>query len=58
MDKDKNKGLADSQNGEFILNESGTSVSVDADVEYFEDKNLPGDEDESGNNGKKIVSNE
>ena len=28
MDK-KNKGLADNQDGEFILNESGTSVSTD-----------------------------
>ena len=28
MDKN-NKGLADTNEGEFILNESGTSVSVD-----------------------------
>jgi hypothetical protein len=28
MDK-KNKGLADNQEGEFILNESGTSVNTD-----------------------------
>lgn len=26
---DKNKGLVDNQDGELILNESGTSVSVD-----------------------------
>jgi len=26
---DKNKGLADTQEGDFILNESGTSVSID-----------------------------
>ncbi|MCW3110558.1 MAG: hypothetical protein JWQ09_5064, partial [Segetibacter sp.] len=32
MDKDKNKGLADIQEGEFILNESGTSVSIDVDL--------------------------
>jgi hypothetical protein len=25
----KNKGLADTQEGEFVLNESGTSVSTD-----------------------------
>ena len=29
MDKNKNKGLADTQDGEFILNESGTSVTID-----------------------------
>lgn len=32
MEKDKNKGLADTQEGEFILNESGTSVTIDADL--------------------------
>lgn len=26
----KNKGLADNQDGDFILNESGTSVSIDS----------------------------
>jgi hypothetical protein len=26
---EKNKGLADTQEGEFILNETGTSVSTD-----------------------------
>lgn len=31
MNNDKNKGLADDQTGEFILNESGTSVSIDLD---------------------------
>ena len=35
MDKNKNKGLADNQEGEFILNESGTSVTVDAGVGGF-----------------------
>ena len=35
---DKNKGLADNHDGEFILNESGTSVTIDADAEYPEDK--------------------
>lgn len=29
MEKDK-KGLADTQDGEFILNESGTAVSTDS----------------------------
>lgn len=29
MDKNKNKGLVDAQDGEFILNESGTSVTID-----------------------------
>jgi hypothetical protein len=38
MDKNKNKGLADSQDGEFILNESGTSVTIDADAKYSEDR--------------------
>lgn len=38
MDKDKNKGLADSGDGEFILNESGTSVTIDSDQVYPEDK--------------------
>jgi hypothetical protein len=38
MDKDKNKGLADKQEGEFILNESGTSVTIDAGGEFSEDK--------------------
>lgn len=27
---EKNKGLADAQEGEFILNESGTAVSIDS----------------------------
>ena len=45
MDKDKNKGLADTQEGEFILNESGTSVSIDPESEFPEDENL-------GNNGQ------
>ena len=46
MDKDKNKGLADNQDGEFILNESGTSVSIDADREFPEDKDVTVTEDE------------
>ena len=37
MDK-KNKGLADNQNGDFILNESGTSVNMDEGFSE-EDKN-------------------
>lgn len=36
MDKDKNKGLTDNGEGEFILNESGTSVTIDED--FGEDK--------------------
>ncbi len=46
MDK-KNKGLADNQNGEFILNESGTSVSnpvvvvEEGEIEKF-DEVVPG----------------
>ncbi len=40
MDK-KNKGLADNQNGEFILNESGTSVSnpvvEEGEIEKFDE---------------------
>lgn len=39
MEKQKgNKGLIDDNEGEFILNESGTSVSIDAEGEYSEDK--------------------
>jgi len=33
---DKKKGLADNQDGEFILNESGTSVSTDKVTEEGE----------------------
>ncbi len=47
MDKDKNKGLADDGEGEFILNESGTSVSIDADVDFPEDKTEPDPEEQS-----------
>ena len=38
MDKDKNKGLADNQDGEFILNESGTSVSIDPEIDFEEEQ--------------------
>ena len=38
MNHDKNKGLADNNDGEFILNESGTSVSIDAEGEFTEDQ--------------------
>ncbi len=38
MNKDKNKGLADNNGGKFILNESGTSVTIDAEGEFSEDK--------------------
>ncbi|TDH27954.1 hypothetical protein EXU57_05680 [Segetibacter sp. 3557_3] len=33
---DKKKGLADMQDGEFVLNESGTSVSISAESENVE----------------------
>lgn len=36
MDK-KNKGLADNQEGEFVLNESGTSVTVNPGYDESED---------------------
>ncbi|HEX8677435.1 MAG TPA: hypothetical protein VF700_09460 [Segetibacter sp.] len=38
MDK-KNKGLADNQDGDFVLNESGTSVSnpVEEEIERFDE---------------------
>jgi hypothetical protein len=48
MDKNKNKGLADNQEGEFILNESGTSVSIDPEGEYSEDKYDPNGASENG----------
>lgn len=38
MDKEENKGLADNQDGEFVLNESGTSVTVDSEKTFQEDK--------------------
>lgn len=38
MDKNKNKGLADMGEGEFVLNESGTSVTIDADTNFPEDR--------------------
>ena len=47
MDKDKNKGLADNQDGEFILNESGTSVTIDPDIDFGEDENGTESEDET-----------
>lgn len=55
MDK-KNKGLADNQDGDIILNESGTSVSFGWDAgDKDENKNAPtpqedkeNDENESG----------
>jgi hypothetical protein len=45
MHKDKNKGLADNQDGEFILNESGTSVSIDTEDDFFEERNTNKDND-------------
>lgn len=48
MDKDKNKGLADTQEGEFILNESGTSISIDADLP--EEENQPDDAEQANKN--------
>ncbi|MDQ6815347.1 MAG: hypothetical protein M3040_16550 [Bacteroidota bacterium] len=47
MNKDENKGLADSQEGEFVLNESGTFVSIDADIDFSEDKE-PSTSDDKG----------
>lgn len=47
MDKDKNKGLADNQDGEFILNESGTSVTIDPDIDFTEQENQTASEDET-----------
>jgi len=54
MDNKKNKGLADNQEGEFILNESGTSVSIDPEGEYSEDKYDPdGDSEKNDGNAEK-----
>lgn len=55
MDKDENKGLADNQDGEFILNESGTSVTIDADGVFPEDKEMGDFEDKTD---KSTVPNE
>ena len=46
MDK-KKKGLADAGEGDFILNESGTSVNVD----HTEEKGKPEKRDESTRTG-------
>lgn len=43
----KNKGLADNQEGEFILNESGTSVSIDAEKENETAEEEPLDDNSS-----------
>lgn len=51
MDKDKNKGLADNHDGEFILNESGTSVTIDED--FMEEESKAGDDESADNNKKK-----
>jgi hypothetical protein len=54
MDKDKNKGLADNQDGEFILNESGTSVSIDTlNNSFDEDADVKLDETENVSDGQK-----
>lgn len=55
MDKDKNKGLADNQDGEFILNESGTSVSIDTEDNFFEEDSTdegPSETDEKSSEQK------
>ncbi|MCW3113326.1 MAG: hypothetical protein JWR18_1722 [Segetibacter sp.] len=49
MDKNKNKGLADNQEGEFILNESGTSVSIDPDIDFTEDEETSRSDDAEAN---------
>lgn len=54
MDKEKNKGLADNQDGEFILNESGTSVSIDTlNNSFDEDADVKLDETENVSDGQK-----
>ncbi|GEO11364.1 hypothetical protein [Segetibacter aerophilus] len=60
MDKDKNKGLADNQDGEFILNESGTSVSIDTEDNFFEEDSTdedPGETDEKSSEQKDTDTN-
>ena len=54
---DKNKGLADNQDGEFILNESGTSVSIDSNEKYPEDdKELNREEGDEGKEEKQEMN--
>ena len=53
MDKDKNKGLTDMGDGEFILNESGTSVTIDADTNFPEDRDQLEDIDRTDDIPKK-----
>jgi hypothetical protein len=50
MDKGKNKGLADNQDGEFVLNESGTSVSIDPDINFDENESSIENEDDKPEN--------
>lgn len=47
MDK-KNKGLADNQDGDFILNESGTSVENPWDAGESKENQLPGEKMKDG----------
>lgn len=44
MNKEKNKGLADNHDGEFILNESGTSVTIDMNNQLEESQEDEGEE--------------
>ena len=55
MDKDKNKGLADNGEGEFILNESGTSVSIDPEINFSEDEELNNPEIETGESEDVVI---
>lgn len=51
---DKNKGLADNNEGDFVLNESGTSVTIDPVQDDFkaDDPILENDAVEEEDNGE------
>ena len=53
MNKNKNKGLADDGEGEFVLNESGTSVTIDADVDFSENGTQSGHDGVTNNKREK-----
>lgn len=53
-----NKGLADNGEGEFILNESGTSVSIDAEGEFSEDKAIADSDAQVSEDNKKFEGGE
>ncbi len=55
--QNKNKGLADNQDGEFILNESGTSVNTDnVEIERKREDNSIDDDNKPEKDSEKLPS--